>query len=64
MDNDAKTPVNFNMLMGWIEPKYQSSTYFDFYKENMLGLAPMLSKDNDPEIMQRQFLYQITQTGD
>ena len=29
----------------------------------MLGLAPMLSEENDPEIMQRQFLYQFTQTG-
>ena len=29
----------------------------------MLGLSPMLSTDNDPEIMARQFLYQFTQTG-
>ena len=29
----------------------------------MLGLAPMLSATDDPEIMQRQFLHQFTQTG-
>lgn len=30
----------------------------------MLGLAPMLTATNDPVILQRQFLYQFTQTGD
>ena len=64
LDDDAKTPVNFNMKMGWIDPQYQSATYFDYFKENMLGIAPMLSAESDPEIMQRQFLYQLTQAGD
>ena len=49
------------MKMGWIDPQYQSSTYFTYFKENMLGLAPMLSDEaTDPdyqELMQRQFLH-------
>jgi hypothetical protein len=31
LDDDAKTPINFNMLMGWIDPKFQSATYFDHF---------------------------------
>ena len=57
LDDDPIKSVTFNMQMGWIDPTYQTSMYFDNYKENMLGLAPMLSEANDPEIMQRQFLY-------
>lgn len=50
------------MDIGYIDPVYQTSVYFDYYKENMLGLAPMLSED--PNLLARQFLYTFTTTGD
>ena len=36
-----ETVYEVTMDMGWINPKYQNSTYFDNYKENMLGLSPL-----------------------
>ena len=29
LDDDAQTPVNFNMKIGWIDPFYQNASYFD-----------------------------------
>ena len=44
--NDAEeTPYNWNMDVGYIDPFYQTSVYFDFYKENMLGLTPCKTDD-------------------
>ena len=50
------------MDMGYIDPSYQSEDYFDFYSENMLGLAPYLSDLGD-EILDRSFLLKFTTTG-
>jgi len=55
------TRVTWTMQLGFIDPaKYQSATFFDFYYENMFGLAPMLTTNSD--LLARQFLYQITNT--
>jgi len=60
--NDAEeTPYNWNMDVGYIDPFYQTSVYFDFYKENMLGLAP--SKTSVESERAKQFLYQFVKTG-
>lgn len=60
--NDSKeTPYSWNMDIGLIDPRYQSSQYFDFYKENMLGLAP--SSTDVPSELARQFIYQFVTTG-
>lgn len=45
------------MSMGYISPEYQSNAYFDNFKENMIGLAPMLSSDTI--LLDRQFLYKF-----
>lgn len=47
LDDDAQTPVNFNMKIGWIDPFYQNASYFDNFKENVLGLSPMLLNPDD-----------------
>ena len=33
------------MSIGYISPEYQTSAYFNNFKENMLGLAPMQTDD-------------------
>lgn len=43
--DNSETPISWDMSIGYISPKYQNSTYFDNFKENMLGLSPMLTKD-------------------
>jgi hypothetical protein len=45
------------MSIGYISPEYQSAGYFDHFRENMLGLAPMITEDE--ELYKRQFLYQF-----
>ena len=50
------------MDIGYIDPQYQSSTYFDHFEENMLGLAPM--KTDDKDLLARQFLWSFANTGD
>ena len=35
--------------------------YFDHFKENMLGLAPM--KTDDENLLKRQFLWSFVNTG-
>ena len=48
----------WTMDMGFIDPTtYQNSNYFDFYKENMLGLTPTDFEDTSTQA--RQFLYQF-----
>ena len=59
--DDAETPYNWNMDVGYIDPFYQTHTRFDFHKENMLGLAPM--KTDVEEERMGQFLYQFAKTG-
>lgn len=61
-DDPDQTPFSWNMDIGYIDPIYQSAPYFDYHKENMLGLAPMLTED--PNLLARQFLYAFTTTGD
>lgn len=61
-DNDEQTPHNWSMDVCFISPEYQSSTYFNFFKENMLGLNPMAS--DDESLLARQFLHQFVTTGD
>ena len=46
----------------YISPEYQSSTYFNFFQENMFGLSPMTT--DDPDLLARQFLHQFVNTGD
>jgi len=49
------------MLMGIIDKdKYQSSDYFDFYKENTLGVAPTITSETNG--LKKQFLYTFTNT--
>ena len=49
--------------MGIIDKdKYQSSDYFDFYKENTLGVAPTITTDSETNGLQKQFLYTFTNT--
>ena len=56
-----ETVYEVTLDMGWIDPKYQNSTYFDYYKENMFGLSPLrtdgLDNSTSDLIMARQFLY-------
>ena len=43
--DNTETPHSWDMSIGYISPEYQSSAYFDNFKENMLGLAPMQTDD-------------------
>ena len=45
----------WTMDMGLINPTYQNLAYFNFYTENMFGLAPFLSEDTN--LLNRQFLF-------
>ena len=46
------------MDLGFIDPDtYANPTYFDFYDENMLGLAPMSVTTETESLLSRQFLY-------
>ena len=57
--DNSETPYSWEMSIGYISPEYQSAGYFDHFRENMLGLAPMIT--DDEELYKRQFLYQFTQ---
>ena len=46
-DDKDSTEYNFTMDIGWISVEYQNSVYFDNFKENMLGLAPMFIEGKD-----------------
>jgi len=59
-----ETMYNWTMDVAWIAPEFQNETYFDNFKENMLGLAPMKTESMDEAMLARQFLYQFTQAGD
>ena len=48
-NDDDETPYSFWMDIGYIHPEYQSDTYFVYHKENMLGLAPMILKEDDDQ---------------
>lgn len=53
-NDDDETPYDFTMDIGYIHPKYQSSTYFSHFKENMLGLAPAkITNETDPDLIKR-----------
>ena len=56
-EDSSETPYKWTQNIGLISPEFQSNTYFDNFKENMLGLAPMLS--NDTNLLDRQFLYKF-----
>ena len=62
-----ETVYEVTMDIGWIAKEYQNADYFDFYKENMLGISPVrtegLEQSLADQIMARQFLYQFTQEG-
>ena len=60
-DDPDETPYNWTMDIGYISPEYQGPMYFDHFKENMLGLAPMSTDDDS--LLRRQFLYMFTTTG-
>ena len=47
----------WTMDVGLIDPKYQSLEYFNFFEENMFGLAPYLTTDEN--LLNRQFLYKF-----
>ena len=44
---DTLEKQTLEMDIGYISSKYQHIDYFDNFKENMLGLAPMQTSDKD-----------------
>ena len=54
---NEETPYVAEMAMGYISPEFQSDAYFVNFKENMIGLAPMLTEDQ--KLKDRQFLYKF-----
>ena len=47
----------WNMDVAMVDNSYKTSTYFDFYDDNVLGVAPSLTEDAD--LLSRQALYQF-----
>jgi len=60
-DDASKTVYSWSMDIGYINPSFQKPDFFTNYKENMLGLAPMLTSDG--ALLRRQFLYQFIHTA-
>lgn len=54
-EDNTETPYSWDMSIGYISPEYQSSSYFDNFKENMFGLSPFIT--DDEKLLKRQFLY-------
>ena len=55
--DNSETPYSVDFSIGYISPEFQSLEYFDNFKENMIGLAPMLTEDQ--KLKDRQFLYKF-----
>lgn len=39
-----ETVYEVTMDIGWIAKEYQNADYFEFYKENMLGISPVMTE--------------------
>ena len=61
-EDNSETPYSWDMSIGYISPEYQSSSYFDNFKENMFGLAPFIT--DDEKLLKRQFLYTFVRGDD